>query len=98
MELIMEIMPNYPTIQKPNYRQFPDKCKNIFIFQNFTCSLEKKMFMRFKRCFYGFYKKDHEFKKCSQVQKLFFDSENMFTNLIKCLLLLGIEKGVDPRL
>jgi hypothetical protein len=58
----------------------------------------KKMFMRFKRCFYGFYKKDHEFKKCSQVQKLFFDSENMFTNLIKCLLLLGIEKGVDPRL
>jgi hypothetical protein len=24
LELIMEIMPNYPTIQKPNYRQFPE--------------------------------------------------------------------------
>jgi hypothetical protein len=24
LELIMEIMPNYPTIQKPNCRQFPE--------------------------------------------------------------------------
>jgi hypothetical protein len=39
MKLIMEIVPNYPTDSK----KYSHECKNIFIFQNFTCSLEKNV-------------------------------------------------------